>query len=154
MFSVHHCFVCSKKKWKFPHVKLVLWHSGAVVDILLRPIHICVDSLQVLSTSLYGMMTNGSFFVNKLIGQKSHLQLTSIELHCLAAFSQNLAISRCFWLIFNKTPRGSDAARRSQQLKSFLLYILVVFDPLRLPVVSFCDLLCNQRDLMSLNGSC
>lgn len=95
-----------------------------------------------------------SFSANKLIGQKSHLQSTSIKLRCLAAFSQNLAKSQHFWLIFNETSHGSDAAYRSQQLKSSLLYILVVFVPLWLPVVSFCDLLCNQCDLMSHNGSC
>lgn len=167
-----YCFHFSPNECEFPHVKLVLRHSGALVDIPLRPEFdflpgqdLSIRSLHVpfifvwnpsryfqqVCTACWRMK---SFSVNKLIGQKSHLQSTSIKLRCLAAFSQNLAKSQCFWLIFNKTPCGPDAARRSQQLKSSLLYILVVFVLLWLPVVSFCDLLSNQRDLMSRDGSC
>lgn len=169
---MRYCFYFSTNEWEFPHFKLVLWHSGTVVNILLRPEfdflpgqNLSVRSLHVpfmfvwtpsryfqqVCTACWRME---SFSVNKLIGQKSHLQSTSIKLRCLAVFSQNLAKSQCFWLILNKTPRGPAAARRSQQLKSSLLYILVVFAPLWLPVVSFCDLLSNQRYLMSRNGSC
>lgn len=115
------CRICSTNECEFPHVKLVLWHSGAVVDILLCPEfdflpgqNLSVRSLPVpfifvMTPSRYKQGCTAcwrleSFSVNKLTGQKSHLQSTSIKFRCLAAFSQNLAKSQCFWLIFSTRP--------------------------------------------------